>query len=284
MNLLNRYRSLALALVLVVLSLIVITLSIGRDRELTRVERYAVDLLAPAQKAVMGVVRSFTSLLDNYFLLVETSKENIKLREELARLSQDLVLYRESYLANQRLRRLLEFKESSELPLTAAEVVSYDSTGLYKTITIDKGLSDGLSSGMAVIGAEGVVGRIVKTGNHYSQVLLLTDRGSGVDALVQNSRARGILKGTGAGTCRLEYVIRNVPVAAGEVVITSGLAGLFPKGLILGRVSQVNLRDEGEGLFQTITVEPTIDFDRLEEVLVTTTPNVYFLGADGDSD
>lgn len=283
MNLLNRYRSLALALVLVVLSLIVITLSIGRDRELTRVERYAVDLLAPAQKAVMGVVRSISSLVDNYFLLVETSKENIKLRDELARLSQDLVLYRESYLANQRLRRLLEFREGSELPLTAAEVVSYDSTGLYKTITIDKGLAEGLSSGMAVIGAEGVVGRIVKTGNHYSQVLLLTDRGSGVDALVQNSRARGILKGTGSGKCRLEYVIRNVSVNPGDVVITSGLAGLFPKGLILGRVSSVDLRDEGEGLFQTIIVEPSIDFDRLEEVLVTITPNVYFQGADGDS-
>ena len=131
---------------------------------------------------------------------------------------------------------------------------------------------------MAVVTSEGVVGRTVEVGPNHSKVLLLIDRTSSIDALIQRSRARGILKGSPSGRCLLEFVIRNADVKKGDLVISSGLAGAFPKGFLLGVVTEVVIASEGQGMFQTIEVSPSVDLDRLEEVLLILTPNPLLAG------
>ncbi len=284
MNAWQRYRTLTFALLLFLASLVILAVSIDRSRNLTKPEKYVIELLSPVQKGILNIINWFGDIGRKYILLTETSEENIRLRRELTDLKSRLALFQESHLANQRLRRILEFKERSDLKLTAAEVVSLDPSGWFRTIIVDKGSNHGVTPGMAVVTSEGVVGRTVEVGLNYSKVLLLIDRSSSVDALIQRSRARGILKGSPSGRCLLEFVIRNADVKKGDLVISSGQAGVFPKGFILGEVTEVELAAEGQGMFQTIEVAPSVNFDRLEEVLLVLTPNPFLNGKNLVSD
>lgn len=231
------------------------------------VEAMMVEVTAPVEKSVRLVVNTVGDVWRGYFRLVGVQRENQHLKEEIQELRRELNLYRETARANQRLRDLLKFRESAaSMPLLPAEVVAFDPSGWFKTVLIDKGQRDGLARDMAVVSSAGVVGRLIGVTNHYAKVLLILDRNSSVDALVQRSRSRGILVGLGDGRCSLRYVQRNDDVQVGDQVITSGMGGVFPKGLLVGQVEKVERGDAG--LFQTVDVTPMVDFSRLEEVLV----------------
>jgi len=131
---------------------------------------------------------------------------------------------------------------------------------------IDKGASDGLSKGSPVLVSEGIVGQIINVSKNYSRVLLITDRNSAVDALVQNSRVRGIVKGNSEDNCSFVYALRKDEVTKGEMIVSSGLDQVFPKGLRIGRI--LNVTKVHSQLFQDITIETSVDFDKIEEVLV----------------
>ena len=146
-----------------------------------------------------------------------------------------------------------------------ARVIDNDRTTLFKTLLINKGTADGLRVGLPVLADRGVVGRIIETSWHASRVLLMIDENSNIDALIQRSRAQGILQGAGSAGCNLKYISRVEDVQAGDVILSSGLAGVFPKGLLLGVVTGASRREGG--LFQKIDVAPAVDFGRLEEVL-----------------
>jgi rod shape-determining protein MreC len=148
-------------------------------------------------------------------------------------------------------------------------VVDRSRTSLFKTILINKGTADGLRVGLPVLSEQGVVGRIIETAWHASQVLLLIDENSNIDALIQRSRAHGILQGAGSSGCNLKYISRVEEVHAGDVVLSSGLAGVFPKGLLIGVVTGASRK--GEGLFQKIDVAPAVDSGKVEEVLALIT-------------
>jgi rod shape-determining protein MreC len=135
---------------------------------------------------------------------------------------------------------------------------------------IDRGTQDGIVKGSAVLAPEGIVGQVFLASAHAARVLLVSDHNSGVDAIVQRTRAQGIVQGTVDAGCVLKYVKRTEDVQLGDDVITSGLDGIFPKGLPIGRVVEVDKR--GRGLFQHAEVKPSVDFDQLEEVLVTRGP------------
>jgi rod shape-determining protein MreC len=151
----------------------------------------------------------------------------------------------------------------------AARVIDSDRTSLFKTLLINKGTSEGLRVGLAVLTDQGVVGRIIETSWHASRVLLMIDENSNIDALIQRIRAQGILQGAGAAGGNLKYISRTEEVLPGDVVLTSGLAGVFPKGLLLGVVTGVSRREGG--LFQKIDVAPAVDFGKLEEVMTVIT-------------
>ena len=279
LNTWQRYKTLTLACLLVLASLVVLAVSVDRPRDLSVPEKVAIEILAPFQRGIMGMVHWVSDLGRRYITLIETAEENVQLREELTQLRNRMVLYEEAHLANQRLRRILEFKERSPLPQTAAEVVGFDPSGWFRTILVDQGSTNGVTPGMAVVTAEGIVGRTIEVGYNHSKVLLMTDRASAIDALIQRTRARGIVKGSPDGKCSLEFVIRNAGVQEGDTVITSGLANTYPKGLILGWVSSVEPATEGRGMFQKIQITPAVDFDLLEEVLLILKPNPYLTEA-----
>jgi len=267
----RQLRSILLGILFFLLALSLTSAKLHAPQGLSFMEAMMVELTAPVQKVVRLVVNTVGDVWRGYFGLVGVQRENQQLREEVQELRRQLNLYREAGLANQRLRDLLNFKESRvRMPLLPAEVVGFDPSGWFKTLLIDKGTRDGLGRDMAVVSAAGVVGRLIGVSSQYAKVLLILDRNSAVDALVQRSRSRGILVGLGEGRCSLKYVQRNDDVQVGDQVITSGMGGVFPKGILLGQVEKV---ERGDGvLFQTVEVTPAVDFSRLEEVLIVLRP------------
>ncbi len=192
-------------------------------------------------------------------------RENEELRREVDRLRLEVQESRERAAAAERLERLLEYRERTGAAMTAASVIGRDASGLYRTVLIDRGSGDGIEHDQAVLAPEGVVGRVVKVFPRSSLVLLLTDRSSGIDAIVQRTRDQGVVQGRGGSSCELRYLDRSAEVRVGDAIVTSGMGGRFPKGVWIGQVSGVN---PGGELFQSVEVRPTADLGRLEEVLV----------------
>ncbi|MGH2670813.1 MAG: rod shape-determining protein MreC, partial [bacterium] len=169
-----------------------------------------------------------------------------------------------------RLQRLLDFRNEVPSQGVTARVTGKDASGLFQTFTLDRGESDGVKPGMAVVAPDGAVGRIAQASPHAARVLLVSDHNSGIDALVQRSRARGIVEGALNGACSMKYIKRGDEIDVGDIVVTSGLDGIFPKGIPIGKVTQVTRKDVG--LFQIAEVRPAVEFAKLEEVWVISSP------------
>jgi rod shape-determining protein MreC len=184
--------------------------------------------------------------------------ENRQLRAELAAAEE---LRRE----NERLRRLLGFVEEAPQRPLAARVIAEDASSWFRTIIIDRGSEEGVVEGLPVVNAAGLIGRVVRSTAHSARVLLITDASSAVAVLVQDQRIRGVCRGQG-GALALDFALVQDEIQVGDGVVTSGLGGVFPKGLVVGYVRSVHR--EQFGLFQTVEVEPAVDFAHLEEVLV----------------
>jgi rod shape-determining protein MreC len=217
-------------------------------------------------------VRNTVSL---YLDLINIKKENNRLRHEVSQLHTRLSHIEELKLENERLNGLLGFKTPSAMELVAARVISHDLfEGDHSTIRINRGQADGVAIGQAVMTPEGVVGSILDAQRHFSKVLVLTDRYAVVDARVQRTRARGIVEGKSLENCtlQLKYLERGDDVKAGDLVVTSGLDEIFPKGFPIGEVIKVEKKPYG--ITQNVEVEPIIDPFRLEEVFVVTKVNL----------
>lgn len=264
----RKYQSIAVAAVLLIISLTVLSFGTARLSETGFVRKIVLEAAAPVQDAINIPLQSLHDGWNRYLFLVGLEDENRRLRRQNAALTEQLNLYREERLEAERLRKLLALKGNFPQPAVAARVIGRGRAPLFKTILIDKGTADGLQVGRPVLSDQGVVGRIIETSWHASRVLLLTDQQSNIDGLIRRSRAQGILQGAGAAGCSLKYISRTEEVLEGDAVITSGLAGVFPKGLLLGVVAGVS--GGNGGLFQKIDVAPAVDFKRLEEVLVLT--------------
>jgi rod shape-determining protein MreC len=252
------------------LALSLISANLHSRENMSFFESLVVGITSPVQKVVWGAIDGVGSVWRGYFYLVGLEKENQVLKKELQELKLQMNRYREAELANERLRALLNFKKSIATPLLPAQIVAFDPSGWFQTILIDKGRNDGVVLDMAVVSAEGLVGRVIGVGKHHAKVLLILDGNSAVDAYIQSSRARGVLVGLGRELCLLKYVQRNEDVQVGDKVISSGMGGVFPKGLLVGTVQEV-VRGSS-GLFQRVEVEPAVNFSRLEEVMVVIQP------------
>ncbi len=191
--------------------------------------------------------------------LEELRTQNENLRVRVAELE-------EARLENERLRALLDIAQQNELESVGARVIGRTSNSWEGVITIDRGSSHGITNGMPVVGPDGLLGQIVEVSAGSAKVRLITDQRSGVAAMVQTSRATGIARGTIDGGMTLDFVSRETSVTAGDVVITSGLGGVYPKGLVIGEVTRVE-RDPA-ALYQRIAMAPSGAVGSLEEVLV----------------
>ncbi len=224
------------------------------------------ELCSPFQKGSTFVTKTIQGVFQEYIFLTHLQKENMMLKQKIIELQKENHQMREVTLANERLKHLLEFREKISSPMIAAEVIGQDPSSWFKSLTINKGEKDGVLKGMAVISPEGVVGQILKTAPHHSNVLLITDYNSAIDTIVQRTRAKAIVEGRGENQCQLKYLLRTEEVAIGDIAVTSGLSGNFPKGLMVGEIRKVE--KAGQGSFQYAELVPSVDLTKLEEVLV----------------
>ncbi len=254
--------------VLIAVNVIILTVNTKQAQPSYGLGRVTLSLLGPFQEIVTHTTRFFRGIWSHYFDLVSASMENEQLRQELNQALEDRNLYNETLLANIRYRNLLNFQQYMAKPTLAAEVVGRDPSPWFKTIIVNKGVEDGVQQGAPVVVPEGIVGLVVEVSPNYAKVLLVIDQNSAVDGLVQRTRSRGIVKGDPGGNCIFKYVLRKHDVSLGDTVVSSGIDGVFPKGLRIGRVSEIVKLNAG--IFQEIVVTPYVDFEKLEEVLIVT--------------
>ena len=198
--------------------------------------------------------------------LVQVREENEGLRQKRARQEEENLQLREALVASGRLQRIAEMRDEFEIPMLPAELVGVDVSAWFRSALVDRGREDGVRSGMPVISDNGLVGLVTATTNSASKIMLLIDRQAAIDGVVQRSRARGIVRGARQDALSLEFTSREGDVELGDLIITSGLGGVYPKGLRIGRVTAVSPSDSM--MLQTAEVRPAVDFGRLEQIFV----------------
>ncbi|MGZ8425527.1 MAG: rod shape-determining protein MreC [Candidatus Binatia bacterium] len=223
-------------------------------------------ILRPLQIAGQGTANWIKGFRDNYDTLAGFRSENERLRKRLQTLEIERQRLLEAEATNRRLQQLLDFR--SELPAGAitASIIAASATSWFQSCVLNKGSADGVRKGMAVVTPLGVIGKVVSVTGRTAKVLLLTDPNSGIDVLVQRTRARGIVSGSLESGTVLKYVKRSEDVQEGDRLVTSGLDNVFPKGMLAGTV--IKVRKQSRGLFQTVEVLPAVQASLVEEVLV----------------
>jgi len=251
-------------------------LSIGvRDGSLaSKPEALATELVRPLLELDTHLADGASGIYHDYLDLVGISRENRRLKAKLERMKGEETRIAELELENRRLAEMLELKDVIGLNAVGAEVIGSDATGIARTILIGRGANGGLKSGMAVISNEGVVGKLVAISPNAAKVLRIDDHNAAVDAFDERSRARGIVAGVVDNGMVMKYVERTEDVQIGDPVVTSGLDGIFPRGLLIGRVSRI--KRGGPGLFLNVEIAPAVNFGRLEQVMVITEPPPRF--------
>lgn len=224
---------------------------------------------AEVQRATMAVVDGVRGMWSGYVALRQVQSENAALKQEVQTLQVRLQQEHAEAQRTDNLRQLLELRERANLDTVAAEVIAGPADPDFRTVTIDKGSSDGLATDMAVISPAGVVGRLILPSRRASKVQLLIDSNAAAGALIERTRVQGVVMGLGDGMLKMQYVPGTADVKTGDLVVTSGIDGIYPKGFVIGTIDHA---DRGSGAYHEITVRPAADFSRLEEVLIVKTP------------
>lgn len=271
--LLSRYRTVAVVAVSVALPLVLWTLSGANRSTGAGVGQPLLMATGKIQSYNDYVVGNSSNFWAHYIDLVHTERENETLRAENARLREENIGLQGILQQNARLTRLVGFKQQRPIyELTPARVIAADMSPFFRVLRLRiEAESDGIQPEMPVVSADGVVGRVERVSGRYCDVMLAVDPRSKIDIMTQLNRSRGILSGIGADDsydAKISYLLRRDEVEEGEIVVTSGRAGTFPKELPVGRIKSVDTKSFG--LYQRVTVEPIVDFSRLEEVYIIT--------------
>jgi rod shape-determining protein MreC len=269
-SVLGRYRNLVILVGVLFLQVLGLATQVkrggGNDPESTRLIRiWAVGAISPFERALVWGENSVSGLWHNYFYLRGVRAENRQLKDQIEHMRLDQVRLSEDAAQARRLQGLVAFKEQFISRTVAAQVIGSSGSDLSRTIYIDKGENVGIKRDMAVMTADGIVGKVLVVYPSVSQVLLISDQSSGVGALLEKTRLQGVLRGTANGEVVLERVMSDEQVPVGETVLTSGGDQIFPKGLPVGTVSKVGA---GKDLFLNIKISPAANLSKLEEVLV----------------
>ena len=223
-------------------------------------------LFRPLQLGVQLTSGWIQELQDSYMTLAAFKAENDKLRKHIQTLEIERNKWLESEATNRRLQQLLEFRSHLPAGSVTASIIANSASTWFQSCLLDKGSDDRVRKGMAVVTPLGVVGQVVSVTARSAKVLLITDANSGVDVLVQRTRARGIVSGSLENGPVLKYVKRSEDIQVGDRLITSGLDGIFPKGMMVGTV--IKARKQNLGLFQYVELMPAVTSARAEEVMV----------------
>jgi rod shape-determining protein MreC len=242
------------------------TLKESSGRDLSWWEGIVLEIAAPLQSIVAAPVDAVRSTWQSYFDLVGVGEENERLRTRVASLEESNLQYREALVSSGNLERIAAMRDEFEIPMLPSEIVGLDVSPWFRSVMIDRGTGHDVHAGYPVITDEGVVGLVTRTSAHAAKTMLVLDRQSTIDGVVQRSRVRGVVRGKGTDQLVFEFVARGGDVDVGDVIISSGMGGVYPKGLRIGAV--VELLDPGGGLMQFATVQPAVDFGKLEQVFV----------------
>jgi rod shape-determining protein MreC len=264
----NRFRAfrfVLLSAILLTLALILFVSTLG-SQKFGILHKLVFEVTGPVQQVFSRAAGYVNVFKEQYVDLIDVRDENKRLWKELQETRAAAYKNREAMATNARLKKLLEFKESTDLPLVSTRIIGKDPSLWFRTVIVDRGSSDGVFKGMPVVTGDGIVGQIITVSPNYSKVLLAISPSSAIDVLLQKSRVRGILKGTGSLTFKLDYVLKTVDVKEGDYVVTAGYGGLFPSGLPVGIVSKVIKKRRG--MFLEIEVTPAVDYLTLDNLLI----------------
>lgn len=238
----------------------------GEGGEMSWFTGAILDVAAPVQKVLAMPVDFVRETFIDYVDLLMVREENSELRARVAALDEENLQLREALVASGRLQRIAEMRDAFEIPMLPSELVGVDASPWFRSALVDRGQVDGVRAGMPVISEQGLVGLVRATSTTAARTMLVVDRQSAIDGTVQRSRTRGLVRGRGTDQLEFEFVARGHDVEVGDLVMTSGLGGVYPKGLRMGEV--VEILDPGSQLMQTALIEPAVDFGRLEQVFV----------------
>jgi rod shape-determining protein MreC len=263
-----RQRAGYLFVAVIVGHIILISAQVNAKSGVPVLEQVTFGLFAEVQRGASAFIGGVRHTWTSYVTLRGVNAENETLKRQLADVQVQLQEQRALADRSRSLERLLELRDRLTMQTTAAEIIAASATPDFRTVTIDKGSLNGLKADMGVMSPAGVVGRVVTPTARASKVQLLIDRNAAAGVLIERSRAQGVALGSGDDRLRLEYVAETGDVVVGDVVVTSGIDGIYPKGLVVGRVESV----DKNGAYRQIIVRPAVDFSSLEEVLVILTP------------
>jgi rod shape-determining protein MreC len=259
------FSRLAYVLVAVVIGALLVVLS--RVPQVQVVEVLLFDVVGTAESGISIPIIRLDQVGRTIESISQLRAENARLRAEVDRLSQQAVLVPELQRENADLRSQLGFKsEDPQFRWANARLIGFDSSNLIQAIIVDKGSRDGVTEGMTVVTPRGLVGQVVQAAPNTAKVLLVTDVSSSTDAVIQSSRAKGVVNGSRNGQLLMTFIPQGVKIQTGDRVVTSGIGGVFPEGLWVGTVTDVRQNDQE--LYQNALLEPAVDIAQLEEVMV----------------
>ena len=267
---LRRYRDIVLVVLLLAVPFFFLRASIRRPEEMNPVDRMVLRVAAPIQFFAAAAARGISGIIGDYVYLVDVKADNNKLAYEHARLKNKVREIGQLQIENQRLSRLLGLREAIPDEVASAAVIGKNTTEYFRVaaLTLDT-VGVAIRANMPVVSVDGAVGTVMRVDGDRVDVQLTVDSGFGVDVIVERTGARGFVRGVGDPgryAVRVEYVQRTDEVAVGDLLVTSGIGCRFPKGIAVARVVRVAKRDFG--IYQEVEAEPTVDFSRLDAVLI----------------
>jgi rod shape-determining protein MreC len=269
-NIVGRYRNVTILVAILFAQVLGLAIQVKRSSENTStrlIRVWTVAAITPLEKGIVGLQSGIAGIWHNYFYLRGVRQENRDLKTQIEQLRLEQVRLKDDAEQARRLQLLLNFKEQFISRTVAAQVIGSSGSEQSRSVYIDKGARDGIDKEMAVITADGVVGKVLRVFNSTSQVLLISDQLSGVGTILEDSRLQGVLRGTASGEVVLDKIMNDEEVQPGARVLTSGGDQIFPKGLLVGTVSKSS---HGPESFLNIKVKPAANLGKLEEVLVIT--------------
>jgi rod shape-determining protein MreC len=264
-----RQRSGYLFLAVMLGHIILISTQVNSPTGVPVLERFTFGVLSEMQRGISAAVSGVNRFWSGYIVLRRAREENDDLKRRLA--AAEIQVQEQRAMADRArgLADLLELREQLTLTTAAAEIIGGASLVGFRTVTIDKGTRDGLRADMAVVAPAGIVGRVVAPVGRSAKVQLLVDRNAAAGALVERTRAQGVVIGDGENHLLMEYVSEVAEIVVGDVVVSAGIDGIYPKGFVIGRVEAV---EKSGPSYRRITIRPAVDFSALEEVLVVLAP------------
>ncbi len=261
---------------IVVLSLLFLLMSfssrtryVGETR--TLFERTVMTILSPVPRAVNWLASTTSDVYHGYLDMRRSVAENYQLHRQVASLTAENLRLRESAADLRRLRSLLDYSDQFNMQTTLAQAIMLDTAGRFKSIIIDRGSSGGVEINDTIVNANGLIGRVVLTTKDMAKVQLMIDNNCSVGSLIERTRRQGVVRGNDAGGAQMYDVPVLADVQPGDIVLTAGIDGIFPKGIPIGTIAQAQ---KGLDLFKTITIRPAVDFGNIEEVIVIHTRKI----------